>query len=356
MKYIKDVLYGHIEISDKASKFIDTYEFQRLRRIKQLSTSFLIFPSVCHTRFEHSIGVYHLTGKVLEHLCPDIEKDLLELVKLSGLLHDIGHMAFSHSFDHHIIPKLKNKDLLKDHEYRSVLLIKEMNKKYSIGLSKTDINFMEHCINGTYMDGMSKYLFQILCNSEHGLDTDKLDYLLRDSFYINQHSPFDISYLILNMKIIDDEVCFNDKSLVTLFKVFNTRFTLHKEMYQHNSGLATEMMIRDIFLKNKDKFGLEEIHKDFGWLKITDDLIYTVNDELLDRLYSRKLYKVSYKKTDDPRIEKYTKFLSYSSVKDFYKKLKFFTDKKNTEYYTYDQKPSIFRAKLNESETIFFIK
>src|ERR1044071_6573828 len=119
MKYhkkIKCVIHGEITISQLATKIINTEEFQRLKYIKQLGSCQFIYPSATHTRFDHSIGVYHLTGKILQILrsiypnklyyMPDLSETpiklndfCVELIKIGGLCHDIGHGPFSHLFD-----------------------------------------------------------------------------------------------------------------------------------------------------------------------------------------------------------------------------------------------------------------
>ena len=129
MKYIKDNLYGFVEIKDIAQKIIDTPEFQRLRFIKQLGFTHFVFPNAHHTRFEHSIGVYHLINIFIEELSKSTEIDerLQEIIAISGLIHDMGHVSFSHTFDHYIIPRIKG---AVEHEYRSILLFRQMNKKH----------------------------------------------------------------------------------------------------------------------------------------------------------------------------------------------------------------------------------
>lgn len=348
-RIIRDNIYKHVKVSSLALQFIDTYEFQRLRRIKQTSTSYFVYPSATHSRFEHSIGVYHLTGLFLQKLNMDISKRLMEVIKLAGLLHDIGHMAFSHTFDHYIIPYLSNKSELKEHEYRALELIEHMNKKYEIGLDTDELNIIKACIMGEYYKDYPKYLFQIVNNKKNGIDVDKMDYLLRDSFYINNMNPYDFSYILSMTKVVNNELSFHEKTMIQIYKMLNTRFILHKEFYQHKTAIITELMIADLILENKDYLKLNDIHKDFKWCEITDDIIYKVpNDKLLKRINKRHFYK----KTSNSNDTMFKKKISYNPINDFFFKINFHDN--NKKKVIYDTVPIIFNICLEETE-IFYI-
>jgi len=94
MKLIHDPIHGHIELDDFAVRLVDTPEFQRLRRITQLGLAFLAYPSARHTRFEHSLGTFHL-AKEIRRYNPELE----EGVAYAALLHDLGHYPFSHTLE-----------------------------------------------------------------------------------------------------------------------------------------------------------------------------------------------------------------------------------------------------------------
>ena len=120
---IYDIIHGNIVIDDIAKRIIDTEEFQRLRNIKQLGCCNFVFPGAVHTRFEHSIGVYHLAKKYIDLLNVNNQyftKRERECISVAGLIHDIGHGPYSHLFDD-LFPTDKN------HEYRSGELFKHMN-------------------------------------------------------------------------------------------------------------------------------------------------------------------------------------------------------------------------------------
>ena len=97
---VRDPIHGLIELSEKEVKLINTKAFQRLRRIRQLAMAFLVYPSALHTRFEHSIGVMHIAGRICAELknrgSNKVTDKAIEQVRLAALLHDIGHGPFSH--------------------------------------------------------------------------------------------------------------------------------------------------------------------------------------------------------------------------------------------------------------------
>ena len=108
-KYINDSIHGHIKLDTSTLRFVDTEQFQRLRDLKQLGSSYLVFPGAAHNRFEHSLGVCHLAGQLVERFRseqPDLEiteRDV-DCIKVAGLCHDLGHGPFSHVFDNEFIP------------------------------------------------------------------------------------------------------------------------------------------------------------------------------------------------------------------------------------------------------------
>ena len=135
MKSFKCPVHKFIRLQPLALRIVDTMEFQRLRYIRQLGVCHYVYPSASHTRFEHSIGVYNLVDKLFKSLLENqpnlrISKRDIELIKLAGLVHDIGHVCFSHSFDNKIRHKLDVK--VEEHEIRGVSLFRYIVKKYKL--------------------------------------------------------------------------------------------------------------------------------------------------------------------------------------------------------------------------------
>jgi HD superfamily phosphohydrolases len=98
MKHVKDPIHGYIDIPSEELSIINTPEFQRLRRIKQLGLSDTVYPSATHTRFSHSLGVMYLAGELAKSV--DVSEYTIRANKVAGLLHDIGHLPFSHTIEH----------------------------------------------------------------------------------------------------------------------------------------------------------------------------------------------------------------------------------------------------------------
>ena len=144
MKVIFDQIHKYMKFDNLLLKIIDTVEFQRLRNIKQLGLCYYVFPGASHNRFEHSLGVSYLSGYMIEMLKnkqPELnitERDIL-LVKVAGLIHDLGHVCFSHFFDNHFLSeRIPNSDF-RHHEYRSCKLFEFIIKKYKIDLNDDEI-------------------------------------------------------------------------------------------------------------------------------------------------------------------------------------------------------------------------
>jgi HD superfamily phosphohydrolase len=246
-KIIKDCIYGHITIPKLCVDFMDTPEFQRLRRVRQLGSAHYAYPSAVHTRFEHCIGVMHLAGKMVDHLrqYSSIDNRTKELIQLAGMYHDIGHFAYSHLFDKFLsktnvqAPDIMN---LHDHEDRSLFFLKSVNSRLHV-LNEQEQEFVENAIRGYVPEGHPPYLYQIVCNSACGLDMDKADYLRRDSFHTG-FPGFQADYIIA-CAVIDKEnhIAFKQKAYGDLKDLFETRRRMYENVYQHHTACKIDKII-----------------------------------------------------------------------------------------------------------------
>ncbi|TRO47965.1 HD domain-containing protein, partial [Candidatus Bathyarchaeota archaeon] len=173
--FIKDPIHGYIRITESEKKIIDSRPFQRLRRIKQLALSFLVYPAANHTRFEHSLGTMHLAGILGENLPVDFTDSSIAELRLASLLHDVGHGPLSHLFE-----PLLSKYVNKNHEEMTTWLIEnsELNDKIcEVGFEPKRISKLA---TGRLMDKNKPYIDHIIRSS---VDVDKMDFIIRDSYH-----------------------------------------------------------------------------------------------------------------------------------------------------------------------------
>lgn len=329
-KVVKDLVYSYIDIDEAVQKLIDTASFQRLRRIKQLSSSY-IFPSTNHTRYEHSIGVMQLACEffgVLEkdfrkYNLPENEISFLRLhTKLAALLHDVGHPPFSHLGEKFldkdeiytdikneysnlidVYETFHNKDgklMGKEHEILSCYCI--LRKFYSIlknDIDKNiDIAFICRCIIGNTYQDKNKWPKNIcirIINSD-SIDVDKLDYLTRDNHMTGEIAPkMDIKRLLACLTITENkELKYVAKAIPAVQTVVDSRDLLYLWVYQHHISIYTDYVIGRILKKcislheeHPGKY-LEEINrKDYFSPKAITDFLIT-DDDVYSHL--RKIY------------------------------------------------------------------
>ena len=262
---IYDNIHGHIPIDPIAEKIINTPEFQRLRYIHQTGLLYLVFPTANHSRFEHSIGTYHLATKMITQLATSqpelgINKEIILLVGLAGLCHDLGHLLFSHLFDDLFLPNLPNyQELCKKtsfvtHEARSIGLLEYIVKKYDIELNKDQLKVIGDLINPKeskyskwkpkYMIG--KWIFQIVSNPLNSIDVDKFDYLTRDTRAVGLKMGFEYSRIIMDARVINDNICYSSHCNDDIYNMFFLRYRLHRQIYNHKVEKAIEIMVIDL--------------------------------------------------------------------------------------------------------------
>lgn len=260
-KIFNDTVYGRIEIPDYCIRIIDTPEFQRLRGLKQLGLTSYVFHNASHTRFEHSIGVCYLAGEWIKHLqktSSNISDSDIRIVQLSALLHDIGHGPFSHTFEKFIKktrPKLSNYC----HEQMTISIVKEIDVDL---LNKFDKEKICNIIEGKLLDS-KPFLGQIVNNTINGLDSDKLDYFMRDSQCTSFAIACDWKRIIYESRIIDNEIVFPYKMIGDIFNLYQTRFRLYKEVYYHKTVCKIEDILIDALIL-ADKLGIFKFYDSIG--------------------------------------------------------------------------------------------
>jgi HD superfamily phosphohydrolase len=277
---IYDNIHGYIKLDQIASAIVDTPVFQRLRNIHQTGIMYLVFPTANHSRFEHSIGTYHLATQMISNIAKsqpelNVTDDIIQLVGIAGLCHDLGHLLFSHLFDDYFIDKLPNIKELEEktsntvHENRSKFLLNYLVNKYFINLNKDQLKVIGDLINPKESEyskwkpkyHVGKWIFQIISNPINSIDVDKFDYILRDTQAVGLKFGFDYSRLLCDARVIDNKICYSTQCSEDIYHMFFIRYRLHRQIYNHKAVKAIEILLVKL---------LFEIEKDY---KISDYLL-----------------------------------------------------------------------------------
>ena len=258
---IRDVIHSDIEFDERLKEIINCTEFQRLHRIHQLSCEYLVFPTATHTRFSHSIGTYYVMKKLIKHFTKELHKlgyevkdDDKNLAYIAGLLHDLGHGAFSHTFE-----KIFS---LKSHEQWTIAIISDKNtqihKKIVELYGRDFINRLISIISKSYQDDEKSKIFSIIATLVSSqTDADRMDYLLRDSYFTSvTNGSYDIQRLIKSFGVKEEKdklkIYINEKYMSTLEEYVLARYFMHKEVYQHNIKQHMESCLKLIFKRVKE--------------------------------------------------------------------------------------------------------
>lgn len=273
-KIIRDSIHGDIFIPEKFLEIIDTPEFQRLRRIKQLSVANDVFPSAEHTRFSHSLGTFYVMGLMINHFEKtfqqneiSIEEKDKEIALLAALLHDIGHGPFSHAFENIHPEKAKN---ISHVEWTTKIITdkesairKAIEKNFGTETPQKTadlINKQRKAKTEENYELKNLDLFSILSSLiSSQLDADRLDYLLRDSIHTGvTFGKIDISRIIssLQITVYDNKyfVCIPEKFLQDIEAYLLARYQMQKVVYYHDFKIQMEQLIKLIFNKAYNLF------------------------------------------------------------------------------------------------------
>jgi hypothetical protein len=247
-KIINDPVFGFINIrSELVFDLIEHPYFQRLRRIKQLGLSFLVYPGANHTRFEHALGAVHLMRSaigILRLKGLEISDEEADAVTTAILLHDIGHGPFSHVLENTLVQGVP-------HEEISILLMKELNLQFQ---GKLDLAI------DIFTDQYSRHFLHQLVSSQ--LDMDRLDYLSRDSFFSGVSEGVISSERIIKMlNVKNDELVVEYKGIYSVENFLIARRLMYWQVYMHKTVLSAEYLLinvlaraREIALAGKDLF------------------------------------------------------------------------------------------------------
>ncbi len=332
-KIINDPVYGFINIDDDfIYDLIEHPYFQRLRRIKQLGMTHLVYPGAVHTRLQHSLGSVYLMQSAIDIIRSkghEITNDEARAVKIAILLHDLGHGPFSHTLE---------RKLIKDysHEEFSMLMLEKLNNIYE---GKLDLAIR------IFKNQYSKKFLHQLVSSQ--LDMDRLDYLRRDSFFTGVSEGVIGSDRIIKMlNVKNDQLVVEAKGIHSIEKFLIARWIMYWQVYFHKTVVAAEQLISNIIIRAKElikagndlpgseafMYFLYEKYKEDqsdsileNFTKLDDtDITFTIKlwtdtqdkvlSELCKNIVKRELYKIEFR--DHPFKDKEVKAKEEQFLKD----------------------------------------
>lgn len=302
--YINDNIYGSIPVTKTEFDLINTNAFQRLRNIKQLGLTNLVFPSADHTRFSHSLGVMYIVGRMAETLqnIGVLKTDDVKKLRIAGLLHDIGHYPLSHLGEKvymYQTPKRKpKKPIAEDNNILLKMCGKPTNENaHHENLGKYVIQNRTEIRQLLERDKIDPLEIAQIIRAEHvnliygqlihsGLDADRLDYLLRDSQQTgSKYGLVDLDYLLRNLaigKYEDKQFVGIDKRAIHSVEHFlMARYFSYSQVTWHRTVRGFETVAGALFLQMKengliykDIEAIKEIVDTNEWLDFADNYFY----------------------------------------------------------------------------------
>lgn len=259
---ISDPIHGYVYLSEVERDVIDTYVFQRLRRIRQLAGAHLTYPAAQHSRFEHSLGTMHIAGLAANVLLNKgyISEDKIQLLRLAALLHDIGHGPFSHLFEE-VVAERSNvthedigRKIIQQTEIKDILARHGFNAKpvSELSFGESKMTFLNEIIAG-------------------GLSADLMDYLQRDSYFTGaEYGKIDAERIISSFETYNNRLALDKAALYSFEAMMIARYEMFKAVYFHKTVRSAEvMMLRSMVLAD------EELHLTDAtlenYLELTDD-------------------------------------------------------------------------------------
>lgn len=239
---IRDPIHTFISLDAEQAKIVDAPIFQRLRNIKQLALASLVYPGALHTRFEHSLGVFHVACEMLRRLGLEDDTDA-RAVRLAALLHDLGHGPFSHVSEQSLNMFADRNSLPADQKNEK---IHELITANLIRRDKTIIKVVGEDIVETVVRLLNNWdgdpVMQAIISGP--LDADKLDYLLRDSYFCGvAYGRFDSAQLLRSFRC-DNRQLLLERSGMTAFEQYAlAKYYITQNVYRHKGRLITDEMI-----------------------------------------------------------------------------------------------------------------
>ncbi len=332
-KIINDPVYGFITIDDELIYAIISHScYQRLRRIHQMAMAQLVYPGAVHTRLHHSLGAYHLMCNAINELKSkgiDISREEEQAAKIAVLLHDVGHGPYSHALENTLITGVT-------HEEISLLLMKKMNEEFE-GKMQMAIDI--------FIDAYPKKFLHQLVSGQ--LDVDRMDYLIRDSFFTGvSEGVIGYERIIKMLTVHNGELMIEEKGIYSIEKFLVSRRFMYWQVYLHKTVLCAEKMLINIirrartldvqslspalnkFLHHEDGIKIEENLDVFcelddydilaaikDWMSYPDKILSTLCKSIVNRRLLKVIYSTN-KISEDFVKEKKELAKNYLNIND----------------------------------------
>lgn len=321
-KLLRDPLWDTIRLDPTAVRIVDTAEFQRLRYIRQLGLAHLVYPGATHTRFDHALGVYHLTRTALRHLrerggvAPEAW-DGEELVPYAALLHDIGHYAYSHALE-----ELATEHLPVHHEEVSRRFFSSPSLRDAMApLGLTAPDRIAELIRGE-----SDIPLRGLVSGS--LDLDKMEYLRRDARFCGvPYGEVDVSRLLQGLQLLQDpitgcyEVGVHEKAIASLESLLFAKYQMFRNVYWHHAVRAATALYKRI-VEEAVQGGLIDPEELIG--PTDEELLYEIgrrvlnaDSEVAERIATRWLPALRHRKLPKRALELTAADLAGRQVEDW---------------------------------------
>ncbi len=287
--HVQDAVHGYITLNELEEAVLDTPEMQRLRRVRQLGFSNVVYPSATHTRFEHSLGALHIANMFADAL--NVGEGRAQELRLAALLHDMGHGPFSHSTDH----------ILNDHG-----LSHEHFSKKKIRNSRISDILQDHGIHPNRVIRLIEGEGRLGSIVAGHIDVDRMDYLMRDAHYTGvAYGTIDASTIIRSACIHDGDLVFDGKYLNALESLLTARYLMIPTVYMHRTSRVASSMFREAFrmLREDGDVSVEELpYMD------EPELVHRLrnNDRsqwLMDRIDNRELHKIAVRNPENSGLD-----------------------------------------------------
>ncbi len=260
---IIDPIHDFIRVYEHELLIIDNPIFQRLRRIRQLSGAHLTYPAAQHTRFEHSLGVMHIASQAGQALKEKgiVKSDDIEILRLSGLLHDIGHGPFSHLFE----------EIIQEKKISHEDFGKEIILKSDIGDNLSKSGFNKKLITKiAFGDSKFQYLNEIVSGA---LSADMMDYLLRDGYFTGaEHAKIDHKRITQSLDVHMKKLALERSALYSFESMMHSRYQMFKAVYFHKTVRAAEVMLLEALRLSDDEFGFSTFNLN-EFINLTDEYV-----------------------------------------------------------------------------------